>query len=71
MHAGKTFSEVERTNPSYIEWAKKNAPNLLKESKPKNVIPRERKEPKEDSEVVKSSLQPNLDFLNQKNEYNK
>ncbi len=69
MHAGKTIAELEITHPSYIEWAKTNAPNLLKGKKVKIEIkePGPRIEPPEKSNV-KSVLQPNLDFLNEKSD---
>lgn len=73
-HAGKTLQEVQEIDPSYIAWVKENRPEMLKERKvkepaqPKPSGPRI--EPPEDSEVVQSSIQPNLDFLNQKGDYN-
>ena len=69
MHAGKTFAEVEQKFPSYIKWAKENAPNLLKEkapTKPKEI----NKNLTIENEKIPNSLQPNLDFLNQKSEKN-
>lgn len=69
MHAGKTFAEVEQKFPSYIKWAKENAPNLLKDSiskKPKEI----NKNLNIENEIIPNSLQPNLDFLNQKSERN-
>jgi len=73
-HAGKTYCLVKKTNPSYIRWIKENRPEMLVErkEKPKPVEPKPaapRKEVPEDSEVIQSSIQPNLDFLNQKNDY--
>ena len=66
MHAGKTIAEIEMTNPSYIEWAKKNAPNLLRDKKTKIKESSERIEPLEKN-ITKSSIQPNLNFFNEKN----
>ena len=59
-HAGKTYAWVEENDPSYIDWAKKNAPNMLKEPQPKAA-------PK--TTVVKieklQGLQPNTNFYNE------
>lgn len=63
-YAGKSIFEVEKINPSYLKWAKENAPNLLKEDKPKKIKPVVEKE----EVIVPVALQPNLDFLNQKND---
>lgn len=69
MHAGKTFEEVEKNFPSYIKWAKENAPNLLKHSAPTKSKEINKKLIIE-KEIIPNSLQPNLDFLNQKSEKN-
>ena len=66
-HKGKSLQLVEKIDPQYIVWAKENAPGLLKEWKPTPKPAPPRMEPPEDGEVVKSAMQPNLDFLNQKN----
>jgi len=54
-HKGKTIEYVEKNDPSYIDWALKNAPNLLKNSTPV-------KEVKSDN---LPGLSPNLNFLNE------
>lgn len=66
-HKGKSLQFVEKIDPSYIKWARENAPNLLEEYKPKIKLiePAPRKEPPEESEVPKSALQPNINFLNE------
>lgn len=70
-HSGKTYGLINKTDPGYITWCQVNAPNMLKEKrKPKPSEPTEppkRREPPPDNEVVKSSLGPNLNFLNEKN----
>lgn len=68
-HAGKSIALVEKIEPSYISWVQENAPNLLKFKAPTETTSKERKIPPEDSEVIKSSLQPNLDFLTQKTDF--
>lgn len=71
VHEGKTYGEIRKSNPGYISWVKENRPQMLKEHKPKVVEPQTpgaRKEVPEESSEPKSSLQPNLDFLNQINE---
>lgn len=77
-HKGKSFELVRKIEPTYIPWCEANAPWMLKEKKfePKQIIvkPKEqgspvRKEVPEESEAPKSSLQPNLDFLSQKGDY--
>lgn len=64
-HVGKTYAWVEENHPSYIVWAKENAPNLLK-------TPKSKAEPK--PEVKKeitliddkpSSMVPNTNFYNE------
>ena len=67
-HNGKSYGIVRKIDPGYITWCEENAPNMLKEKK-KPAAPVEtsaRKEPPEDSEVIESSLKPNLNFLNEK-----
>lgn len=67
-HNGKSYGIVRKIDPGYISWCEDNAPNMLKEKK-KPVAPTEfkgRKEPPEDSQVIESSLKPNLNFLNEK-----
>lgn len=65
-YAGKTYGEIRIINPSYLEWAHKNASNLLKDRshkiKPSEPVPLKHPEIKEKISV----LQPNMDFLNQK-----
>lgn len=60
-HAGKSYAWVEENDPSYIDWAKKNAPNLLKASAPK-AAPKTTVVPLEDKI---SGLQPNYNFYNE------
>lgn len=73
-HAGKSLKEVQEVDPYYITWVKENRPEMLKERKikeaaePKPAGPRI--EPKDDDEVIKSSMQPNLSFLEQKGDNN-
>lgn len=67
-HNGKSYGIVRKIDPGYISWCEENAPNMLKEKK-KPAVKVEtsiRKEPPEDSEVIESSLKPNLNFLNEK-----
>lgn len=67
-HKGSSIELVRKIDPGYISWCEENAPNMLKEKK-KPVAPAAvsaRKEPPEDSEVIESSLKPNLNFLNEK-----
>lgn len=67
-HKGSSIELVKKIDPGYISWCEENAPNMLKEKK-KPAAPVEvsaRKEPPEDSEVIESSLKPNLNFLNEK-----
>lgn len=79
-HKGKSIELVKKIEPSYIKWCEEEAPWLLKEKgadkkeklnnfkpKPMQGAPA-RKEVPEDSDVPPSSIQPNTDFLNQKNE---
>lgn len=70
-HKGKSLQIVQKVDPSYIEWAKINAPKLLEEYKPvpKKTEPAPRREPPEDSEVTPSALQPNLNFLFEKSDH--
>ena len=67
-YAGITYGLVRRTNPSYIEWVKENAPGLLKEPQKKEpkTAP-ERIDPPISSGEKKSAIRPNLNFLNEKN----
>jgi len=68
-HKGKSIAVIKKIDYQYISWAMINAPGLLKA--PKVVEPQTpgaRKEVPEESSEPKSSLQPNLDFLNQINE---
>lgn len=70
-HQGKTLEEVQRVDPSYIEWVKENQPNMLKPTikynvpAAKPVMPQPRKEPPEESEEGNGRLPENTDFLNQ------
>lgn len=70
-HKGKSLQIVEKIEPSYIEWARKNAPKLLEEWKPTPRPAPPRIEPPDESEVVKSAMQPNLDFFNEGKNGNK
>lgn len=66
-YAGESIKEVKRKNPSYITWAKENAPYLFKDYKIAAPTPKpaqERIEPPETSEN-KSVIQPNLNFFNE------
>ncbi len=67
-HKGKSYGIVRKIDPGYISWCEDNAPNMLKEKKKPAapVAASVRKEPPEDSEVIESSLKPNLNFLNEK-----
>ena len=58
-HSGRTYAWVEENEPSYIEWAKKNAPNLFEAHKSK---PNTKVTLIEDKPV---GLQPNLNFDNE------
>lgn len=63
-YVGCSIEFVKKTNPSYIEWAKANAPYLLKEPKIKEPKPApERIEPPEVNEKKGYVLTPNLNFL--------
>lgn len=68
-YAGKSIGLIKKINPSYLEWVKDNAPGMLKEKKkpkpPEPSGPAQRREPPPDSEVVESSLKPNLNFFNE------
>lgn len=66
-HAGKTYGLVYKIDPGYILWCEENAPGMLKgKNKPKTVVPAApRREPLEDSEIVKGAIQPNLNFLDE------
>lgn len=67
-YKGKTYKFVLLNNPSYIEWVKLNAPNLLKEKKQPEAQkePFVRKEPPADEDAPPSGRLPeNIDFLNQ------
>ena len=63
-YAGKDIEYVQRVAPWYIEWVKKNRPEMLKgndvKTESKNQIP----SAYQDS-VWLRSLKPNLDFNNQ------
>ena len=64
-YAGKTLEWVEENAPSYITWAKINAPNLLKEPKPKAVPkPAENKVLTFRDAPVKTIV-PNMNFWNE------
>jgi hypothetical protein len=67
-YAGKTFGFVKQNNPSYIDWARANAPNLLKEYKKKesSETSTEKIKPTEYLKGSRSAIQPNLDFYNEK-----
>lgn len=61
-YAGKTYEWVEENAASYLEWARVNAPNLLKEPKPKVV------KPVQLTTVdcpPQKTMQPNLNFWNE------
>lgn len=62
-YAGKTIRQILDINPSYISWAEENAPGLLKENVPTQNT--NNTNTQQDSGRL-SSLEPNLDFLNQK-----
>ena len=66
-YAGKDIEYVQRVAPWYIEWVKKNRPEMLKgndvKTESKNQIP----SAYQDS-VWLRSLKPNLDFNNQTTE---
>jgi hypothetical protein len=69
-YEGKSYGLVKKMNPGYLDWVKLNQPKMLEEgkSKPVPVAPTQlavRKEVPENSEVISSSLGPNLDFLKQ------
>lgn len=62
-HAGKTLEWVEKNEPSYVRWAKENAPGIIKESEPsKSTAPPKRIEPPADDEVPASAMKPNKNF---------
>jgi len=63
-HAGKTLEEVQRIEPSYINWIKENRPEMLKEKKQPTKSESGPKEVPEESEK-KYILPENTDFLNQ------
>lgn len=67
-YEGKSYGMVRKINPSYIEWVRENAPAMLKEKKekkePKPAPPR--MEPPEESNPNRSAIQPNLNFLFEK-----
>ena len=69
-YKGHSVEFVKKTNPSYIEWVRENAPAMLKEKKekkePKPAPPR--MEPPEESNPNRSAIQPNLNFFNEKSE---
>ena len=60
--AGKSIAWLEENNEAYLNWAIKNAPNLLKPPTPKQ-------QPKSDSKEVKgehisnNAMVPNVNFL--------
>lgn len=61
-YVGKTYGWVSKNAPNYITWARDNAPNLLKESKPKpQVIEIEKKEIKFREGPV-NTMVPNMSF---------
>jgi hypothetical protein len=62
-HTGKTLEEVQRIEPSYINWIKENRPEMLKEKKQ----PTKSETPKEVPEESRKNyrLPENVDFLNQ------
>ena len=70
-HKGKSYGLVKKIDSSYIKWAEQNAPKLLEEWKPTPKPAPPRIEPPEESEVVKSAMQPNLDFFNEGKNGNK
>lgn len=61
-HAGKTYAWVEENDPSYIDWAKNNAPNLLKAPAAPKVPPKTKIVPLEEK---LQGLQPNTNFYNE------
>ena len=64
-HTGKTYAWVEEHYPSYLVWVRENAPNLLKEPKPKvEPKPVEKKELTFRDEKL-PSMEPNLNFYNE------
>lgn len=66
-HQGKTIGAIKKIEPSYITWAIKNAPGLLKPKKaPIPAAPRT--EPLEESNPNRSAMQPNMNFFQEKSE---
>lgn len=60
-HSGRTYAWVEENDPTYIDWARKNAPRLLEQPKPKT-------EPKTNIVMIEdkpNGLQPNHNFYNE------
>lgn len=74
QYEGKTYGLVKKINPGYIEWVKLNQPKMLQEKKEKQK-PVEfkpapiRKDVSELPDSIPNSMQPNLDFLSQKGDY--
>ena len=63
-HKGKSLALVQKIDPDYVEWIRKNVPKMLEETKPKKEQA-VKKEPIEGSAKF-GKLEPNTDFLNQK-----
>ena len=57
-HSGRTYAWVEENDPTYIDWARKNAPKLLEA--PKRKIGQETKVI--NMEDKPNGLQPNMNF---------
>ena len=63
-YTGKDIEYVQRVAPWYINWVKKNRPEMLKEGVPKKQTDDKISSAYEDS-VWLRSLKPNLHFNNQ------
>jgi len=60
MYKGRTYGEIKKKYPGYIQWCKENAPQMFtSQAKPKS----ERIEPTVDQNP--KGLQPNYNFWNE------